>query len=395
MKKNLLLYSFAIFILQLTNAQTNLLTESFETDGEGTRYVSNPFQVSCDFFLRDDNTFSCLTNNPTGLDGSYYWTGEDTDTGVDPTGILTLNPLVVTGFTLDIDVLLGLGRPNDFRFEPDDELLFQYNMDGGGWVTFAAFYGSNDGLPASTGNLVQDTDLNGAYNAGAPEINSSAMQNFNFTIPATGNSVQVRFIMGQDGGTEETIIDNIRINGTPALPIELTEFSVKKMEEDKVKINWQTASEENNEYFSVQRSSDGFSWEDISRINGAGNSTFTIDYSIVDEKPFSGVSYYRLKQVDFNGDFEFSNIKSVRLELPNSRYSIYPNPTFSNQINIKIPNDNTEIQILDASGKVILQKIIDKGISKISLHEFHSGIYFVKFIHVEKMETQKLIVEVK
>ncbi len=393
MKKNLLLYSLIVFALQLTNAQTNLLTESFETDGEGTRYVSNPFQVSCDFFLRDDNTFSCLTNNPTGLDGSYYWTGEDTDTGADPTGILTLNPLVVTGFTLDIDVLLGIGRPNDFRFEPDDELLFQYNMDGGGWVTFAAFYGSNDGLPASTGNLVQDTDLDGVYNVGAPEIHDFAMQNFNFTIPATGNSVQVRFIMGQNGGTEETIIDNIRINGTTVLPIELTEFSVKKMEEDKVKINWQTATEVNNDYFSIQRSKDGNSWEEVRRVNGTGNSNTTIDYSMIDEKPFSGISYYRLKQVDFDGDYEFSNTKSVRLDISNSRYSIYPNPVSSSQFNVKIPNDGTEIYVLDASGKLIHQAIIDKGISEISLDEFHSGIHFVKFIHAEKIEVQKIIFE--
>jgi hypothetical protein len=196
-----------------------LLTESFETDGEGSRYTSNPFQVACDFFLRDDNTVGCLTNNPTGLNGSFYWTGEDTDSNPDltGTGILTLNPLAVTGFALDVDVLLGIGRPNDGRFEPLDELLFQYNMDGGGWITFGAFYGSNDGLPASTGNLVQDTDLDGFYNVGAPEINDFAMQNFNFTIPATGNSVQVRFVMGQEAGTEEIMVDYIRINGTPVV----------------------------------------------------------------------------------------------------------------------------------------------------------------------------------
>ena len=339
----------------------NLLTESFETDGEGTRYTSNFFNTGgCDYFIRDNSTASCLTNNPTGTDGSFYWTGEDCDAASGGTGILTLNALLVTGFDLDMDVLIAVGRFNDGRFEADDELLFQYNIDGDGWNTFGAFYGSFAGGPFNN-DLFQDTDLDGAGNSTGIEITSNGFINVNMPIPATGNSLQIRVIMGQNQGTEEIMIDNIRIEGMVAMPIDLTGFSVRKMEEDKVKINWQTASEENNEYFSVQRSSDGSSWEEINKINGAGNSTLTIDYSIVDEKPFSGVSYYRLKQVDFNGDYEFSNIKSVRLEIPNSRYSIYPNPTFSNQINIKIPNDNTEIQILDASGKVILQKIIDKG----------------------------------
>ncbi|WP_034060896.1 T9SS type A sorting domain-containing protein [Lacinutrix jangbogonensis] len=233
MKKLLLIC--AIFFLgnQFINAQ-QLLQESFETDGQGTRYTSNPFKASCDFFQRDtNNSIACLTNNPTGLDGSFYWAGEDTDSNPDNTGtgIVTLNAVTVTGLAINVDVLLGLGRPNDGRFEPDDELLFQYNMDGGGWITFVAFYGTNDSTGAhSTGNLLQDTNLNGSYNIGAPEINSFAMQNWNFTIPTTGNNLQVRFVMGQDaGGGEEIIIDNIRINGSvpgptcsdPAVPAAL------------------------------------------------------------------------------------------------------------------------------------------------------------------------------
>ena len=188
--------------------------------------------------------------------------------------------------------------------------------------------------------------------------------------------------------------DWILVDNSSPLPVSLLNFDTD-CENGLVVLNWSTASEINNDYFVIEKSTDAINFLPIATIQGNGNSNTLISYSYTEQNPNFSTTYYRLKQVDFNGDFEFSNIKSVRLELPNSRYSIYPNPTFSNQINIKIPNDNTEIQILDASGKVILQKIIDKGISKISLHEFHSGIYFVKFIHVEKMETQKLIVEVK
>ncbi|MFK7772718.1 MAG: T9SS type A sorting domain-containing protein [Saprospiraceae bacterium] len=395
MKKKLLLYSFVIFIIQLPIAQTNLLTESFETNGEGTRYSTNTFFVSCnDLFERSTNGgVYCMTNEPTNINGTFYWSGEDCDVASGGTGILTLNPITVTGYNLEMKVLLGVERPNDGRFEFIDELLFEYNMDGNGWNTFAAFYGNNN--VTANGNLQEDSDLDGTADPGGAEISTTDFTDWTFSIPVTGNSLQVRFIMGQDQGTEGVMLDNIRIEGTVAMPIDLTEFSVRKMEEDKVKINWQTASEENNEYFLIQRSKDGSSWEDIRKVKGAGNSTLTIDYSIVDEKPFSGVSYYRLKQVDFNGDFEFSNIKSVSLEIPNSKYSIFPNPTSSGKFNIEIPNDKTEIQILDRSGQLIYQAIKDKGISEISLQEIQTGIYFVKFIHAEKMEVQKLILEIQ
>ncbi len=392
LKKNLLIYSLVVFAFQLSKAQMNLLTEDFETDGEGSRYTSNHFDNAChDFFERYFNGGgNCLTNEPTNVNGTFYWAGEDVDVATGGTGIVTLNPLTVTGYNLELQAMAAIGRPNDFRLETDDELLFQYNMDGAGWITFGAFYGNNG---TGMGNLQLDADLNGVPDVGGPEVSSSDFTDWTFAIPVTGNSLQVRFIMGQNTGTEEIMVDYIRINTTPILPIDLTEFSVQKMEKDKVKINWQTASEINNEYFSIQRSNDGNSWEEINRINGAGNSNATINYSSVDEKPYFGNSYYRLKQVDFNGDYKFSNIESVNLDSPNSRYAIYPNPTSYNQIGIEIPYDRTEVLIFDGSGQLIYQSIKDKGLSKISLQKFYAGIYFVKFIHADKMDVQKLILE--
>ncbi|NRA12626.1 MAG: hypothetical protein HRT57_11785, partial [Crocinitomicaceae bacterium] len=200
------------------SGSAQLLTETFETDGEGSRYTSNSFYTACaDFYQRIDNQplVYCVTNHPTNPNGSFYWGSEDNDAAAGGEGILTLNPLVVTGFALDVDIFLAIGRPNDLRFEPADYLILEYNMDGGGWNQFAAFYGSNDVLSGS-GNLVQDTDLNGLYNAGALEISSSDFADLNFTIPVTGNSVQVRIRSLGNAGTEEIIFDNIRINGTVA-----------------------------------------------------------------------------------------------------------------------------------------------------------------------------------
>lgn len=95
-----------------------------------------------------------------------------------------------------------------------------------------------------------------------------------------------------------------------SLPIELLNFSVD-LSEEIVDISWQTASEEENDYFLVQRSVDGFVWETIEQIDGAGNSSALLSYSTEDRSPYLGISYYRLKQVDMNGAFSFSETRVV------------------------------------------------------------------------------------
>ena len=95
-----------------------------------------------------------------------------------------------------------------------------------------------------------------------------------------------------------------------SLPIELVSFTAK-MGAGKVDVDWITASEEQNDYFVVQRSQDGFNWEDIAFVNGANNSSVTLYYHEEDRSPYLGLSYYRLKQVDLNGAFSFSDVKTV------------------------------------------------------------------------------------
>ena len=102
----------------------------------------------------------------------------------------------------------------------------------------------------------------------------------------------------------------LSVNSSIALPIELISFNAKK-HEDNVQIYWETASEINNDYFIVERSFDGVHFSPISRINGAGNSTHIINYSIEDQDYVNGINYYRLTQVDFNGDESISKIVAV------------------------------------------------------------------------------------
>ncbi len=97
------------------------------------------------------------------------------------------------------------------------------------------------------------------------------------------------------------------VTGGTTLPIELTFFSAKQ-DDDVVRLDWQTASEKNNDYFTVERSSDTKKWEEIEFVAGAGNSSLVLDYTTIDKHPLKYQSYYRLKQTDFDYRFFYSKI---------------------------------------------------------------------------------------
>lgn len=166
-----------------------------------------------------------------------------------------------------------------------------------------------------------------------------------------------------------------------ALPVELLYFTAI-LSGDVVDLNWETASETNNDYFTVERSSNGLNWEALSEIKGAGNSSRIIHYSEVDTKPFPGTSYYRIKQTDFNGMSEYSPVQQIIFnDRPGSAAIIYPNPSFDQ---IKIIGDELElssIEIYDVFGKEVSAKTSiennDQGVT-IDLSNLSAGTYFIK-----------------
>ena len=95
-----------------------------------------------------------------------------------------------------------------------------------------------------------------------------------------------------------------------ALPITLLSFNAAAIK-DGVHVEWSTASQINNDYFNVEKSLDGYEWENKVTVAGAGNSNTQMDYSWVDLNPSMGVSYYRLKQTDYDGEFEVFHPVSV------------------------------------------------------------------------------------
>jgi hypothetical protein len=112
------------------------------------------------------------------------------------------------------------------------------------------------------------------------------------------------------------------------LPIELISFTAQALKAE-VKLKWSTATELNNHFFTIQRSQNAEAWEDIIEVKGAGNSIERIDYETTDGMPYNGVSYYRLKQTDFDKQFSYSEVR--RIEVTETiQLKVFPNPSTGN-----------------------------------------------------------------
>ena len=172
------------------------------------------------------------------------------------------------------------------------------------------------------------------------------------------------------------------------LPVELISFNAKVNKEGNVDLNWATASEINNDHFVIERSKDGVYFETVAKVNGAGNNNSVLYYSEQDIAPLPGVSFYRLKQVDFDGTTSYSSIVAVSINLAERAgaqfgFSVYPNPS-SNIANLMFFNLEKEeqvfIQMIDLSGKVVYSDFINAqegSISSIDVSSLPSGIYII------------------
>ncbi len=185
-------------------------------------------------------------------------------------------------------------------------------------------------------------------------------------------------------------------NSSSRLPIVLLSFEVEMIEEA-VEINWSTAIEINNEIYTIERSSDGLSFEEILFKEGAGNSTETLFYSMLDKNPLEGRSYYRLKQTDFNGAFDYSDVRSVVYYPKSKPMNVYPNPLRGGEkLYIDISSAVKVIGIRNSQGQ-LMHTMTDfstdtKTVELTWRSEWLPGLYLITLQGVEGTEVKKLIV---
>ena len=239
---------------------------------------------------------------------------------------------------------------NDFfLIESELRLLYRENGESATWT-------DDEGMP----NYTQDEGAN------------------TFTI--TGLTGTELALSGEDG----------------ALPITLLSFDAEVFEADAIKLDWVTVNETNNQFFDIERSTDGLRFTRIGRLDGAGNSNSILSYDFIDRNPVVGLNYYRLRQVDFDGRFSFSPIEVIYWNGGGDlAIKTYPNPG-TDQITLELPqslSENTPLRVYNQLGKLIDYQVVNSSETQaqIDVHHWAAGIYFLEFFFEGKLHRLKVI----
>ena len=288
----------------------------------------------------------------------------------------TVNTILDAGNTYQMDVDL-----NAFNGTEVLEVYIDYNNDGsfaaGEMVLSGSVPTTGAGAGTITGNVVVPT--NAAENV---ILRMRVIGETNSLTNAERNCASNMFIADvEDYGV--FIISN-------PLPIELLYFEANAKNE-KVFLNWQTATEINNDYFVLERSVSGTEWISLGKVKGSGNSNSFKSYKYIDDKPIFGTSYYRLKQVDFDGASSFSEVEPVNLR-KNMEVKTYPNPFYDN-LNFDIyANEIGEIsvEVYNLLGSIVETRriFLEEGNNTIQTNfgGLRQGTYIVKLSNGSKFQ---------
>ena len=233
-------------------------------------------------------------------------------------------------------------------------------------------------------NIFIDDVLKGTYSQGVAPFGGA---NKFATITGLSNGAHIiKFVSASAGWTG---IDYIQFRTMSVLPLQLISFTAK-LENGKSLLKWKTDNEINVSHFDIERSSDGTRFDKIKEIASGGNN----NYSTVDEILQKGFNYYRLKIVDKDGRFSYSNVEMVK-SLNDAIFSfiMYPNPN-SGLLVVEPSQSNkpVTVSIFDQQGKLLVVKQIT-GKTPIALHHLAKGVYTVKLINEGDVKTGKLIKE--
>lgn len=182
------------------------------------------------------------------------------------------------------------------------------------------------------------------------------------------------------------------------LPVELISFEGSRRG-NKVLLQWQTATEKNSSHFIVERTNDGGNFVEVTKVLAAGNSSQLISYEAFDEYPVNGKNFYRLKEIDINGDEQFSKLVEVNFVNEQTTLSVHPNPIKQNNFQIRylaLTTGLAELSVLDVTGRKIYDERFYVSEDKITnwnvtIPDMKQGLYYIRINNGIELVSQKLI----
>ncbi len=245
-------------------------------------------------------------------------------------------------------------------------------------------------------NSMTDTQDGSSVTSIGPNTNYNGIDSAVKTVMFQMNFDNVNLITYRTGGINKSSSASRQFSiyfkaffteATP-LPVELLYFKAEVSKKENVEMNWATASETNNAYFVIERSEDGENYEEIGAAAGAGNSSRTLYYKFTDDAPMDGLNFYRLVQVDHDGNSRVYDPVSVVLEgqvMDLSIVNVFPNPFKSDaMITLSAPQEETvQLSLMNSSGvmerTLITEKIKGSTTCNVSgFQDLESGVYYLQ-----------------
>lgn len=343
--------------------------------------VSNGSESSVSVFLnKQDGTFNGKVSYPTGRYAHYVAIGD-----LDGDG---RNDLVVTNRADNtISTLKNTGAG---VFAPH----VVYNV---GDLPMAPTIGdlNGDGKADIVVANNNSSNISVLLNNGTGTFNAQTVR----PVPYGAREAVVRDLNG-DGKNDMVVVSSSGEMGAVSvmindgvLPVSLIDFTAKA-DGNHAKLQWKTASELNNKGFEIYRRGEDVPFVKIGeQLPATGEQSSISTYTFTDKQPLNGTNYYKLLQIDNDGETTELGMRSLKFSIQASTILLYPNPT-DHEVNVLFGDENfTSVKLIDVNGKVLQQiKVNDTETSrKISLVNYPAGVYFVQLIGEDHMESKKVI----
>lgn len=313
--------------------------------------------VNSRFCFANDSVLVLTYATTSGANNGSFIRGSSS--GVAKNLVLLFQDTVSTNRPLSIGIIESIGI-NIASIVPD--YVTNVQAVSGAWGTIIP-----NTLPSGVRRIEQRSLVTGSY------INGSKSTNGTWGTTNTVNPLN---------GTTALVISSTNA----PLPVKLNSFNAEITNKLTI-LNWTTASETNNKGFEVQRSFDGKKFETIAFVNGVGNSNKIVNYNFVDNNNLR--AFYRLNQIDFDGNSEFSKVVSVKNN-EELILQITPNP-FANSIEVVTNKNIVSAEIIDITGKTKVLEVINGTNATIDTHNLSNGVYFIRVNNGETIITKRII----
>lgn len=241
-----------------------------------------------------------------------------------------------------------------------------------------------------------DAERDLSSNPDKSPVPPSKYSDVEFVIRPTANAVantQYYFLIenAKDGGTHN--LATLTIGTT--LPVEFETFEAKA-ENNRVRLKWSTAAEKDNERFEINRSTDAKNWQLVASQKGKGNAVVKSTYSLTDQSPLNGISYYQLTQFDFDGTKKVLATQSVKMTLdPSVNVQVFPNPV-AKEINVSLSNyvgKSAEAKLYGQDGKLIHKETLDNSTKTLKMNKLPAaGVYVLKVVGQGLAISKKVVI---